>query len=70
MPTWRPTVFGPSLINLRPKNEFDSFDEAAVTARLGMDYVTFPIAGGDDLTREKISAFARVLEDAQSRGPV
>ncbi len=56
------------IVNLRPHSEPIGYDEAALAAELGLDYVNIPIAGPGDLTPEK----ARVLNSALqgAGGPV
>lgn len=43
-------------------------DEAAEVAALGMQYVSLPIAGGDDVTFENAAALDKILADTD--GPV
>ncbi len=63
-----------TVVNLRtPKEMADKaqvpFDEAAETARLGLEYVTIPLNGGDyPYNPQAVEALARVLE--RVRGPV
>lgn len=52
-----------AVINLRSEQEMqeESFDEQAAVKEAEMDYITLPIAGPDDLTRERVSAFDHAL---------
>jgi uncharacterized protein (TIGR01244 family) len=59
-----------TVINLRGPAEQIGFDEAAETERLGMRYVTIPIAGAQDLVPDVIARFSRELHDARASGPV
>ncbi|GAB3512089.1 prolyl oligopeptidase family serine peptidase [Pseudoxanthomonas daejeonensis] len=51
-----------TVIDLRGAGEARGFDEAAETARLGMAYVTLPIAGKDDITPANADALRALLE--------
>lgn len=56
------------IVNLRPHSEPIGFDEAAVAAELGIDYVNIPVAGPGDLSADKARALDAALRDAG--GPV
>jgi uncharacterized protein (TIGR01244 family) len=49
------------VINLRSHEEMASIDESTWAANLGMSYHHIPVAGGGDLTREKVAEFHRVM---------
>ena len=49
-----------TIINLRPKGEFTTWDEAALVQKLGMNYVLIPISSTGDLTPDN----ARKLDQA------
>lgn len=49
------------VVNLRSHQEMANIDEATWAANLGMSYHHIPVAGGDDLTREKVAEFHRVM---------
>lgn len=53
-----------TIINLRHPNENGTQGEAEKVAELGMTYVSLPISGAADLTRENASALAAALEQA------
>jgi uncharacterized protein (TIGR01244 family) len=59
-----------TVINLRGTDEPCEFDEAAEAARLGLRYVTLPIAGPGDLDRERVRRFGTLLDDARREGGV
>lgn len=56
-----------TVVNLRPDEEFDDFDEQALVEELGMTYVHIPVAGEEDVTRENAEALSRILEDTGNR---
>jgi len=56
-----------TVVNLRPAGEFRDYDEAALTAALGMDYVHIPVAGPDDLTKQNAERLHRALESESAR---
>lgn len=56
-----------TIVNLRAAGEFAEFDEAALAAELGLRYVSIPIAGPQDLTRENAQALDRALSGGQAR---
>ena len=59
-----------TVINLRGPEEVVAFDERAEVQRLGLGYVSLPIAGAQDLGRATIETFARELQQARRAGPV
>lgn len=59
-----------TVINLRAPNEPMEYDEPTEAARLGLRYVSVPIAGPDDLDRERVREFGRVLDEARREGGV
>lgn len=59
-----------TVINLRAPGESVEFDEAAEAARLGLRYVTIPIAGAGDLDRARVVQFGRELDAARNAGGV
>lgn len=56
------------IVNLRPHSEPIGYDEAALAAELGLDYVNIPIAGPGDLTSDNARALDVALQGAG--GPV
>lgn len=56
-----------TVVNLRPEGEFDDFDEQALVEELGMTYISIPISGANDVTRETATALDRVLADTTNR---
>ena len=59
-----------TVINLRAPSEPVEFDEAAAVQRERMRYVALPVAGADDLDREKVRQFGHALDQARALGPV
>ena len=59
-----------TVINLRAPSEPTDYDEAAEAARLGLRYVSLPIAGAADLDRERVREFGSLLDDARKEGGV
>jgi len=57
-----------TIVDLRRTSEDHGMDEAAEVAALGMQYVSLPIAGGDDVTFENAAALDKILADTD--GPV
>lgn len=57
-----------TIINLRAPGESASFDEASEAARLGLRYVSIPVAGAADLVWSTIECFAKALQDARAHG--
>ena len=53
-----------AVIDLRGPQEERGYDQAAEVRRLGMDYITLPIAGKDDVTPANAAALHALL-DAQ-----
>lgn len=49
------------LVNLRPREEFDDAEQAALARELGLEYVRIPIAGPQDLNAEAVELLERVL---------
>ncbi|MES3629815.1 MAG: protein tyrosine phosphatase family protein [Longimonas sp.] len=56
-----------TVVNLRPDEEFDEFDQQALVEELGMTYVHIPVAGEEDVTHENAEALSRILEDTGNR---
>lgn len=52
------------VINLRPASEDAGFDEDAEAVALALNYTRIPVAGAQDLTREKVEALDRALAAA------
>lgn len=52
-----------TIIDLRAGDEDRGFDEAAEVARLGMTYMTLPIAGKDAITPENAEALQALLRE-------
>lgn len=50
------------VVNFCPPTEAIDYDEAAVVASLGMQYVNIPVAGPADLTRENVQKLADTLK--------
>lgn len=59
-----------TVINLRAPDEPTDYDEAAEAARLGLRYVSLPVAGAGDLDRARVREFGRMLDDARRHGGV
>jgi len=59
-----------TVINLRAPTEPAEFDEAVEAGRLGVRYVSIPIAGSQDVTPETAAQFSRELEKARRLGSV
>lgn len=59
-----------TVINLRAATERPEYDEQAEAERLGMRYASLPIAGADDLDRERVARFGRMLDEAGRAGDV
>src|SRR3546814_1879353 len=59
-----------TVINLRAPEEPTEYDEAAEAARLGLHYVSLPIAGAADLDRARVREFGQKLDDARREGGV
>lgn len=56
------------IVNLRPHSEPIGFDEPALAAELGLDYVNIPVAGPGDISLDNARALDAALKDAG--GPV
>ncbi len=56
-----------TVVNLRPDEEFDEFDEQAVVEDLGMRYVHIPVADEHDITAERADALAAIFDDPEAR---
>lgn len=59
-----------TVINLRAPHEPAEYDEAAEATRLGLQYITLPIAGAADLDREHVRQFGLLLDAARRKGAV
>lgn len=59
-----------TVINLRAPGEPLEYDEPAAAAQLGLRYVALPIAGANDLDRERVRQFGLVLDEARRNGGV
>lgn len=59
-----------TIINLRAPGEEIGYDEQSEVRRLGLRYVSIPVAGAQDLTPDTIGRFARELASARAAGPV
>lgn len=59
-----------TVINLRAPTEQVEFDEASEADRLGLRYVSIPVAGPQDVNAETAARFSRELEDATRAGGV
>lgn len=57
-----------TVINLRAPEEAVEFDEAREVERLGMRYVSIPVAGPQDVTPETAAKFSRGLDEAGNHG--
>jgi uncharacterized protein (TIGR01244 family) len=59
-----------SVINLRAETE-PGFDwEPAAVRAAGMDYVSIPVSGSSDLTKDNVARFDAALKAATAKGPV
>ena len=59
-----------TVINLRAPGEPIDFDEAGEARRLGLRYITVPVAGPHDVTLDTVARFSRELDQARSHGAV
>jgi uncharacterized protein (TIGR01244 family) len=59
-----------TVINLCPPAEAGDYDEPALVAELGMEYVNIPVSGAADLTVAKARQLADALADAGPAHPV
>lgn len=57
-----------TIVDLRAESEDRGMDEAAEVAALGMQYVSLPIAGADDVNFDNATVLDKILADA--KGPV
>ncbi|GMV30071.1 MAG: hypothetical protein AMXMBFR59_21960 [Rhodanobacteraceae bacterium] len=57
-----------SVINLRALQEPVDYDEALEAARLGLRYVSIPVAGPQDVTCETVARFSQELEECICHG--
>ncbi len=53
-----------TVINLRHEQEFDGFDEEQVVTGLGLQYVSLPWGGADELTDEVFGRTRKLLNEA------
>ncbi|KIG11184.1 Beta-lactamase hydrolase-family protein [Burkholderia sp. MR1] len=56
-----------AVLNLRPEHEAQCFNEQAEVERLGMRYLTLPIADASDLNRAAASKLDTLLGDPENR---
>lgn len=54
------------VIDFSQDSETPGFDEAAAMRAAGIRYDNLPIAGADDLSRERVEAFDRLLAEAEA----
>lgn len=59
-----------TVINLRTSDEPVEYDEPALAAQLGLDYVSLPIAGAADLDSARVRRFGLALDQARRKGGV
>lgn len=52
------------VIDLTPGDETPDFDEATAVRSAGIGYSNLPVRGAEDLTRENVIAFDRMMRDA------
>lgn len=57
-----------TVISLVPADERPEIDEGALVSAAGLQFVSVPVAGPNDLTHSKVSEFAHALAQADSRG--
>lgn len=50
-----------TVVNFRSNDEMQGVDEARWASELGMNYYHLPVAGGDDLNRENVAEFHRIM---------
>jgi len=55
-----------TIVSLRPDGEID-WDEAAEVERLGMNFVSLPIAGVSDMGREAVGELEALLSDSEQK---
>lgn len=53
-----------TVVNLRPHSEPMGYDEPALVAELGMDYVNIPVASAADLNADNVRALATAVAGA------
>lgn len=58
-----------TVVNLRPAAEYTEFDEGRVARQIGLDYISIPVTGPDDLGAEAIAKLDAVLS-VDERRPV
>ncbi|WDE08481.1 protein tyrosine phosphatase family protein [Thalassomonas viridans] len=51
------------VVNLRGEGEFSAFDEQEAVEKLGMKYVSLPVASAGDITPENIKKFHQLLAE-------
>lgn len=51
------------VVNLRGEDEFTAWDQGQLVEQLGLRYHRIPIAGGQDLDRDAVETFDRVLAE-------
>ncbi len=56
-----------TIINLRAEGEFDEFDEQQLVEDMSMDYISIPIAGGEDFTMDNILKLDAALKNAEGK---
>lgn len=59
-----------TVINLRAPGEPIGYDEGHEVERLGLRYVSMPVAGPEDVTPETTARFSEILEEAVHHGAV
>jgi uncharacterized protein (TIGR01244 family) len=57
-----------TVINLRAPEEPPGYDEAGEAERLGLRYVSIPVAGPQDITTGTVARFSRELAEAGHHG--
>jgi uncharacterized protein (TIGR01244 family) len=57
-----------TVINLRAMDEPLEYDEPGAVERLGLRYVSIPVAGPQDITIERVARFSRELSAAARLG--
>lgn len=53
------------VIDLTPDDETPDFDEAKAVRLAGIEYSNLPVRGAEDLTRENVIAFDRLMQNAK-----
>lgn len=59
-----------TVVNLRPPSELGDEGEEASVERMGMQYVSIPVAGAAELTQRNARALAKVIDDEDARPAV